>query len=60
MLNPKTKALFWLTIIIGVAFSILIIGDKLQWLDDLTRKAISLLTLIIGTAVGLRYLFKHG
>ena len=60
MLNPKTKALLWLTIIIGVAFSILIIGDKLQWLDDLTRKAISLLTLIIGTAVGLRYLFKHG
>ena len=60
MLNPKTKALLWLTIIIGIAFSILIIGDKLQWLDDLTRKAISLLTLIIGTAVGLRYLFKHG
>lgn len=60
MLNPKTKALLWLTIIIGVAFSILIISDKLQWLDDLTRKAISLLVLIIGTAVGLKYLFKHG
>ena len=59
-LTPKIKALLWLTVIVGLAFTLLILGDQFEWLDSLTRKAISLLILVIGTAVGLRYLFKHG